>query len=82
VTKVPKSKFKPRAFEYLRRAQAGECLCITDRGRPVADIVPHGSDDAGALRGLRGLVLHYEAPAEPVEVEWEAGTRSCWTPVW
>ena len=73
LTRVPKSKFKPKAFEYLRRAEAGERLCITDHGRPVADIVPHGSDDDEALNALRGLVLRYEVPTEPVEVEWEAG---------
>ncbi len=33
---------------------------------------PHGGDDDEALQALRGLVLGYEAPTEPVDVEWEA----------
>lgn len=31
------------ASALARRAQAGETITITDRGRPIADLVPHTS---------------------------------------
>jgi prevent-host-death family protein len=72
VLTVPKSKFKPKAFAYLRRVEAGDHVCITDHGCPVADIVPHRSKDDRELSELRGLVLKYDRPTDPVDVEWEA----------
>ena len=69
---VSKSRFKPKALEYLRRASGGERILITDRGRPVADIIPHADDDERILKELRGLVRAYENPTEPVDVKWEA----------
>lgn len=71
MARVPQSKLRPRAFECLRRTEAGERLWITDHGHPVADVVPHGADD-GTLRALRGLVVRYECPKEPLAVAWEA----------
>ena len=70
---VPKSEFKPKAFAYLRRVEDGDQVCITDHGRPVADIIPHHSDDDQELSELRGLVLKYARPMDPVGVEWENG---------
>jgi len=70
---VPKSKFKPKAFEYLRRVEKEHLrVCVTDHGRPVADIVPHRAGDDDALKALRGLVREYHDPTAPVHVEWEA----------
>lgn len=72
VTVVSKSKFKPRAFAYLRKAEQGETVCITDHGRPVVDIVPHGSHDDQILRELRGVIQTYSEPTRPIDVVWEA----------
>ena len=69
---VPKSKFKPKAFAYLRRVENGDQVCITDHGHPVVDIVPHRIDDDRELEELRGLVRKYERPMDSVEVAWEA----------
>jgi antitoxin (DNA-binding transcriptional repressor) of toxin-antitoxin stability system len=33
-----------------RRAQAGETIVITDRGVPIADLVPHQRDRRPAMR--------------------------------
>jgi prevent-host-death family protein len=35
-------ELKSRLSEYLRRAQAGQSVLVTDRGQPVARIVPVG----------------------------------------
>lgn len=72
VLMVPKSKFKPKAFAYLRRVEQGDSVCVTDHGHPVADISPHRADDDRELAELRGLVLKYDRPTDPVAVQWEA----------
>lgn len=49
-----------KASELARRAQAGEVITITDRGRPIADLGPHRTgvrfarkqDVAQAFEGL------------------------------
>ena len=69
---VPKSAFKPKAFAYLRRVEQGDEVCITDHGRPVADILPHRAKDDRELAELRGLVRKYERPMDAVDVAWEA----------
>ena len=71
---VSKSRFKPNALEYFREVErTGRELVITDRGRPVLKVVPYRADPLEALRALRGSVLRYEAPTEPVGLEdWEA----------
>ncbi len=72
VVLVPKSVFKPRVFEYLRRVEKGAQVCITDHGRPVVDLLPHRAEDDRELAELRGLVLKYERPTDPVDADWEA----------
>jgi prevent-host-death family protein len=76
---VSKSKFKPAALEYFRRVeQTGQELIISDRGKPVLKIVPYREDDARALAAkgrqrLKGSLLNYEDPYEPVGLEdWDA----------
>ena len=72
IVTIPKSTFKPKAFAYLRRVEHGDRICITDHGRPVADIVPHRAADDEELAELRGLVVKYERPTDPVDENWEA----------
>lgn len=72
--RLSKSSFKPRALEILREIErTGRELVLTDRGRPVVKIVPYRPEPDAARRALRGSVLRYESPTEPVAVEdWEA----------
>ena len=37
---VPVRDLKNRLSEYLRRVQGGERVVVTDRGRPVAELMP------------------------------------------
>lgn len=71
---VSKSQFKPHSLEYFRHVErTGEELVITDRGRPVLKLVPYSADPAEARRVLRGSVLKYERPLDPVGIEdWES----------
>jgi prevent-host-death family protein len=71
---VSKAVFKARALEILRRVQAtGEPVIITDRGRPVLRLEPYFGEEEAVLASLRGSVLAYHDPTEPVEgASWEA----------
>jgi prevent-host-death family protein len=37
---------KTKLPEILRRVEAGECFTITNRGKPVADLIPSRSGDS------------------------------------
>ena len=53
--------------------RTGRELVITDRGRPVARVVPYRPKDPDGLRALRGTLVSYEKPTEPVgEESWDA----------
>ena len=71
---VSKSSFKAKALEYFREVEStGKELVITDHGKPVLKIVPYSHDPEEALRSLRGFVIRYVDPLEPVGLEdWEA----------
>lgn len=70
---LSKSQFKARALEHLRQvAETGKELVITDRGVPVAKVVPYDNDPGARLKSLRGTVKRYDEPTEPVGSEdWE-----------
>lgn len=69
---ISKTEFKPKAFEYLRRVEQGDQVCITDHGCPVVDIVPHSAEDERELSELRRLPLKYDRPLDSVDVVWAA----------
>ena len=50
ITQIPVAQLKARLSEILRRVRAGNELIVTDRGVPVARLVPMGTaPDAEAL---------------------------------
>lgn len=71
---VSKSSFKARALEYFRQVErSGKDLVITDRGKPVLKVTPYVRDPDEALKALRGSVIRYDDPMDPVGMEdWEA----------
>ncbi|HEV2358849.1 MAG TPA: type II toxin-antitoxin system Phd/YefM family antitoxin [bacterium] len=70
---VSKSRFKSHALEYFRQVeQSGEPLIVTDHGRPVIKVTSYRPDADELLRALRGSVIAYREPTEPVDAEeWE-----------
>ncbi len=49
-----------RSSALARRAERGETITITDRGRPIADLIPHRpsvqfAKKADVLAALRGI---------------------------
>ena len=71
---VSKSKFKAKALEYFREIEAtGQAVIITEHGKPKLEIRPYVDAQRDPFEILRGSVLRYDDPFEPVGVEdWEA----------
>jgi prevent-host-death family protein len=71
---VSKAQFKAHVLEILRRVETtGEAVIVTDRGRPVVRVEPYFGGEDAALAALRGSVVAYERPLEPVDEDtWEA----------
>lgn len=71
---VSKSEFKAKALEYMRQIEStGESVIVTDHGKPALEVRPFRGIDRNPLDVLRGSVVRYENPTEPIAVdEWEA----------
>jgi len=72
---ITKSDFMLKTSEYLDQVESlGEEVVITDRGRPVIRIVPFVHKALQRiLDDLRGSVVVYKKPMEPVELrDWKA----------
>jgi antitoxin (DNA-binding transcriptional repressor) of toxin-antitoxin stability system len=72
---VSKSKFKAKALEYFRQVEtSGEPIIVTDHGQPKLEIRRYQPVALDPLEVLRGSVLRYDRPTDPVaEDDWEAG---------
>lgn len=67
---ISKSRLKPKLLGYLRRVERQKVsITITDRGQPVARIVPFQKPKKNPFVGLRGSVLNYQDPLEPVGMD-------------
>jgi prevent-host-death family protein len=76
VKSVNVSELRQKLPEYLARVRRGERLRVTSRGKVIAEIAPPAPsrDQAAAARArLRGSVLRYDKPLEPVIApeEWD-----------
>jgi len=74
MNQVSKSQFKSRALEFFRQVEkSGESVIITDHGEPKLEVRPFRPQQDDPLFRLRGTVLRFERPTEPVaENDWEA----------
>ena len=68
-TTVGTRELKNRLSEYLRRVKAGETVIITERGKPVGQILPIGADLASRLVKLAeaGVVEWNGQPVPPYQ---------------
>lgn len=71
---VNKTQFKAKALEYLRKIEtSGDPIVVTDRGHATIEIRRFRSEQCSALERLRGSVLKYDHPTEPIsEQDWDA----------
>lgn len=73
---VSTTAFATRALELLQQVvQTGEELVVTDHGAPVVKLVRCHPGLEEALRALRGTVLRYDDPTEPVADGLTGGSR-------
>lgn len=73
-TQISKSRFKAQALEIFRRVErTGEPVVITDHGTPKLIVKRYAKPSGKQRERLKGSVLRYEAPLEPVgEADWES----------
>lgn len=65
-----KRRFEAAVLDDLHEVEStGEALVLTDGDRPVLRIAPI-TPAAETLARLRGCVLRYDQPTEPVAVDW------------
>lgn len=65
--KVSKSQVKSKALELLRHVESsGERLIVTDRGTPTLEGRRCAERAQAPLEILRGSVLRYDRPTDPV----------------
>lgn len=68
---LSKSQFKPKALEYLRKVEKSKKpIIITHNGKPSVKIVLiEDSEDKELFKSLRGSVVKYIDPMQPVGLE-------------
>jgi antitoxin (DNA-binding transcriptional repressor) of toxin-antitoxin stability system len=71
--RISKSEFKARALEVFRAIESsGESRVITDHGKPTLEIRKLRRSDLPPLDVLRGTVLKFDGPTDPVAADdWE-----------
>ena len=71
---ISKSQFKAKALEFFREVETtGLPMVITDHGVPKLELRPLHKGKLDALESLRGSVLRYDRPFDPVDGgAWEA----------
>lgn len=72
---VKVSRLRQDLPAYLAKVARGERVRVTSRGKVIAEIVPAAAGEAevgAARKRLRGSVLRFEHPLEPVieAAEW------------
>lgn len=71
---ISKSQFKAKALELFREVESsGKAVVVTDHGKPTIEVRPYRDTIRSPLEQLRGSVIEYAEPFEPVGVEdWAA----------
>ena len=71
---ISKSKFKAHALEIFRQVEStGEPVIVTDHGSPRLIVRKFTGHKVNPQERLKGSVLHYHAPLDPVGAEdWDA----------
>jgi len=69
---IGSAEFKARCLELVDHVRESRAeYIVTRHGRPVARLVPVEPSEAGAFIGsMKGSVLGYDAPFEPVPGVW------------
>lgn len=70
---IAAGEFKARCLELMDRvSETGVEYVVTKHRRPVAKLVPYSSPGKrGVFGSMKGTVLRYERPFDPVDGEWD-----------
>ena len=69
---VSKTKFKSKALEFFRQVEATrKTVVITDHGKPALEVRPYRDAKRNPLQLLRGSVVRFENPTDPVLEDWD-----------
>ena len=70
---IAAASFKARCLELMDRVrETGVEYVVTKHGQPVAKLVPYTGRQRKSLFGsMKGTVLKYERPFDPVDGEWD-----------
>ena len=61
---------KTKLPEILRRVEAGESFTITNRGRPIADLIPSKEERRGKIQAMiQGILTAKKVTLEDDELE-------------
>ncbi len=68
---------------YLERVESGEEILVTRRGRVVVRLSAATGPREAAKQRLAPLRTHARVGevVTPIDADWTAAERSCWTPV-
>ena len=72
---VESSEIRTRLSEILGRVRAGESFTITDRGEPVADLLPSGAASRRKTAAAIGNILAMNKTVAPVSDDRLEGYR-------
>jgi antitoxin (DNA-binding transcriptional repressor) of toxin-antitoxin stability system len=73
-TEISKSRFKAHALEIFRQIEkTGSPVVITDNGTPALTVAKYRPESRSALDRLKGSVLRFDRPLDPVDESWDAG---------
>lgn len=73
-TAIAAAAFKARCLELMDRVhETREEYVVTKHGKPIAKLVPYDAPERpkSFIGSMRGTVLHYDRPFDPVDGEWE-----------
>lgn len=75
---VPAAEFKAKCLELMDRVrETGAEYVVTKHGRPFAKLVPYVEPKRRTFVGaLKGTVLKYERPFDPIDAEWDVNKPS------
>ena len=75
---LPAAEFKAKCLELMDRVrETGAEYVVTKHGEPVARLVPYVAKKRRTFVGaLKGTVLKYERPFDPIDAEWDVNKPS------
>ena len=70
MVQVSQSQFKAKALELMRLVESSsEAIVMTDHGKPTIEVRPYRFAAPNPLDQLKGSVIDYVDPMEPVGLE-------------